>query len=56
MTQASDPDWIEKAAQPRRARRDPLPAVPLFAFRPMFLATGNEAALARPMDYDFYCI
>ena len=42
----SDPDLIEKAAQERRARRDALPAVLLYAFRPMFLAAGSWAIIA----------
>jgi uncharacterized protein involved in response to NO len=46
MTQVSDPDHIEKTAQARRARRDAMPAVLLYAFRPMFLAAGSWAALA----------
>ena len=46
MTQVSDPDRIEKAAQARRAQRDALPAVLLYAFRPMFLAAGSWAAIA----------
>ena len=46
MTQVNDPDLIEKAAQERRARREALPAVLLYAFRPMFLAAGSWAAIA----------
>ena len=46
MTQTSDPDLIEKCAQARRARREALPAVLLYAFRPMFLAAGSWAVIA----------
>lgn len=46
MSQVSDPDLIEKAAQARRAQRDALPAVLLYAFRPMFLAAGSWAIIA----------
>jgi uncharacterized protein involved in response to NO len=46
MTQTSDPDHIEKSAQTRRARRKALPAVLLYAFRPMFLAAGSWAVIA----------
>ena len=46
MTQVSDPDHIEKTAQARRARRDAMPAVLLYAFRPMFLAAGSWAIIA----------
>jgi uncharacterized protein involved in response to NO len=46
MTQVSDSDRIEKAAQERGARRDAVPAVLLYAFRPMFLAAGSWAVIA----------
>ncbi|MGE0116666.1 MAG: NnrS family protein [Dongiaceae bacterium] len=46
MTQTGDRDLIEKATQERRARREALPAVLLYAFRPMFIAAGSWAVIA----------
>jgi uncharacterized protein involved in response to NO len=46
MTRTSDPNLAEKSAQARRPRREALPSVLLYAFRPMFLAAASWAVIA----------
>lgn len=46
MTQARDASSVKESAQAKRDRNEALPAVLLYAFRPMFLAAGSWAIIA----------